>query len=64
MTTLGPLTRLGLGHMPSPVAGPEGPLTDSPHEPLEVGAYSHKQRIVQLPEGRRLAGQADAIAVN
>lgn len=37
MNTLGPLTRLGLGHMPSPVAGPEHPLIDSPHEPLEVG---------------------------
>ena len=37
MNTFGPLTRLGLGHMPSPVAGPECPLIDSPHEPLEVG---------------------------
>lgn len=44
MTTLGPLTRLGLGHMPGPVAGPEGPLIDSPHEPLEVGAHSHKAK--------------------
>ena len=61
MTTLGPLTRLGLGHMPSPVAGPEGPLTDSPHEPFEVGAHSHKAKncAVTRKEKARRAGRCN-----
>lgn len=60
MTTLGPLTRLGLGHMPSlRVLWLAAPMS-----PWRWGPIPIKQRIVQLPEGRRLAGQADAITVN
>lgn len=65
MTTLGQRTRLGLGHVPSPVAKPEGPLMDSPTGIQGRGrGVPIKQRRVQLPEGSGLAGQPDAIAVD
>lgn len=62
MTAPEPLTGLGLDHMPSPVAKPEGLCLTATLESVEGGTIPIKQRSAQLPEEERgLAGQADAI---
>lgn len=62
MTAPEPLTGLGLDHMPSPVAKPEGLCLTATLESVEGGTIPIKQRSTQLPEEERgLAGQADAI---
>lgn len=65
MSTPEPLTGLGLDHMPSPVARPEGPLFGSRTGIHGGGTIPIKQRSAQLPEEERgLAGQADTISAD
>ena len=62
MTTPEPPTRLGLDHMASRVARPEGPVFDRRAGGRGGGTIPIKQRSAQFPEEeQRLAGQAEAI---